>query len=327
MISILVLSFIAIELNSKNFRKGTNKLIFRSLVWEGNSYAAFTSLITHNGYFFCAFREANMHVDLLGGDTGHIVVLRSKNGKSWEPFRIINIDGFDLRDPQLFTNSDKQLILLVEKVKYENNKARIRESCYMNLMDNSNQICISPIIFENDIRWNWLWNVNVLKDTIFGFTYAPYFALYKSVDGKQYKHVSTPKLGHQPTESAIIDLNKNIILAVVRQTNITSIGKSHDNGKTWKWKQSAHRVECPKMIHFKKKIILVGRNTDKDTHTSLYLYNEEKEDFDVIFDLPDYGDCSYPGIVEKNGFLYISYYQSIDTTHSNICIAKVKIKE
>lgn len=325
LISILLFGIVAQALYSHDDKQHNNTLMNNSLIWEGNKYAAFTSLILHEGFFYCAFREANMHADLSGADIGRIVILKSKDGVDWEKFRVAHVDGFDLRDPQLFTNSDKHLILLVEKVKYVNREAIVRESCFIDLTDNPEQIILSPIRFENNIGWNWLWNVNLINDTIYGFTYAPYFAFYKSVDGKQFQHVSTPNLVNQPTESAIIDLSENTFLAVVRQSDFAAIGTSYDNGKTWRWKQSSHRLECPKMIHYKRNVLLVARNTDRQSHTSIYMYNSKTNDFDVIFDLPDSGDCSYPGIVEKNGYLYISYYHSKSETHSDIYIAKVKI--
>lgn len=325
LISILLLGIVAHAIYTYNGNQHNNIIVDNVLIWKGNKYAAFTSLIKHDGFFYCAFREANMHADLSGTNTGGIVVLKSKDGDNWEKFCVAHIDGFDLRDPQLFTNSDKHLFLLVEKVKYVNGEAIVRESCYIDLMGDPELITVTPIRFENNISWNWLWNISILNDTIYGFTYAPYFALYKSVDGKQYKHVSTPNLCDQPTESAIIDLSKDTFLAVVRQSEFAAIGKSHDNGRSWAWKQSSHRLGCPKMIHYKSSVILVARNTDEQPHTSIYLYNNEKEDFDVICDLPDSGDCSYPGIVENNGYLYISYYQSKNNMHSDIYLAKLKV--
>lgn len=305
-------------------RSGTS-LISNSLIREGNRYAAFTALTIYDDTFYCAFREAGSHVDFSGVDVGHIVALQSKDGKNWQKYGVIDCPGYDLRDPQFFVDAEKHLNLLIEKVKYENNKAIIRESCFVELSDKHSNLVPRPISFDNNIKWNWLWNVNNINGALYGFTYAPNFALYKSVDGRHYNYVSTPELNDEPTESAIIDLDKNTLLAVVRQSEFAAIGKSHDNGETWHWKKSEHRIACPKMIHFNDEIIMAGRNTDKQPHTSIYLYNDETDDFEVILDLPDSNDCSYPGIVEKDGYLYISYYHSGNNTHSDIYFAKVKI--
>lgn len=318
LICILTIGAVAQLIYARN-----NPLINTTLIWKGENYAAFTSLIEFDNNFYCTFREAKMHVDMSGADTGHIVILCSKNGNKWEKYRVVDEAGYDLRDPQLFINSDKHLNLLVEKVKYVNNNAKVRQSCYLDLMDN--HIGLNPITFDNNIKWNWLWNVNAVNSTLYGFTYAPFFALYRSTTGRHYEHVSTPKIENQPTEGAIIDLNKKTLLAVVRRSDFAAIGKSYDNGKTWHWKQSDHKIACPKLIRAKGKIILTGRNYGKIPHTSIFVYDKKKDDFDVIYDLPDSGDCSYPGIIEKNGYLYISYYQSQNKKYSDIYITKVKI--
>lgn len=302
----------------------TTTLISNSCIREGDRYAAFTSLMLYDKDLYCAFREANKHYDPSGVDTGHIIVLRSRDGNKWDKHCVIDCPGYDLRDPQLYIDSEKRLNLLVEKVKYADSTAVVRESCYLDLLYGKGQD-LRPVDFDNGIKWNWLWNVNSINGTLFGFTYAPNFALYKSVDGRQYKHVSTPNLENQPTEGAIIDLDEKTLLAVVRQNEFAAIGKSYDNGASWQWKQSTLKLACPKLIHAKGKIILAARNYYKKTHTSVLVYNKDKDDFDVVCDLPDSGDCSYPGIVEKDGILYVSYYQSRDKSYSDIYLAKVRI--
>lgn len=327
--SSILISLLAVTVLAKYAMDGIlygSTLISNSLIWKGNKYAAFTTLTIYDEEFYCAFREAQSHVDMSGVDVGHIVVLRSKDGKAWEKHCVIGCTGYDLRDPQFFVDSEKHLNLLAEKVKYKDNKAIIRESCYVDLVGKNKVHDLRPISFDNNITWNWLWNVNTINGTLFGFTYVPYFALYKSEDGRQYKYVSTPALKDSPTESAIIGLDGETLLAVVRQTKFAAVGTSYDSGKTWHWRRSKHCIDCPKMIHYGNDIILAARNTDEHPHTSLYLYNKSAEDFDVMFDLPDSEDCSYPGIVEKDGYLYISYYQSEKKTCSDIYFAKIKIK-
>ena len=71
-------------------------------IWQGD-YCAFTSLIYHNGFFYCSFREADTHHanSEVPGTLGRSRILRSKNGKSWQSVALLRKDGIDLRDPCL----------------------------------------------------------------------------------------------------------------------------------------------------------------------------------------------------------------------------------
>lgn len=325
LIGLLALRGVVELISAQGAPRSNDSTMSNSLIWKGNQFAAFTTLIIHDNVFYCAFREANRHVELNGTDNGRVVVLRSTDGDSWEKFRTIDDPGYDLRDPQFFIDSDKHLNLLIERVKYANRQASVRQSCYLDLSADPEQVEPVPLQFNKNVPWNWLWNVNSINGTLYGFTYLPHFELYKSTNGRQYEFVCKPDLGDDPSESAIIDLDKKTFLAVVRQTATTAIGLSHDQGKTWTWKRSRHRVGCPKLIRYKGKIIMAARDTGLRSHTSIYVYNKKKKDFDVMMSLPDSGDCSYPGIAIKDGRLFVSYYNTLGKNHSDIYLAKIKL--
>jgi hypothetical protein len=76
-------------------------------IWGEALHCAFTDLTYWKGQFICAFREGRAHV----ATDGKIRILASKDGESWSPAALVQLDGFDLRDAGLSVTPDGRLML------------------------------------------------------------------------------------------------------------------------------------------------------------------------------------------------------------------------
>ena len=119
--------------------------------------------------------------------------------------------------------------------------------------------------------------------------------------------------------------------------------------KETNWKKTKSyltRLDGPALLNVNDKIFAAGRFDPEGRdnwfgmssvfgrkRTAIYVATDTS--LALLTELPSCGDTSYPGIVEKDGFLYISYYTNDVTkdypwlmgmySHTCIKIAKVKI--
>lgn len=291
------------------------------MIWEGEKYASFTSLRYHNGFFYCSFRNANKHADTTGNDCGIIKIIRSKNGEVWEDILTFSEKGFDLRDPQLTVTSDNKMMLVTNKVQYEEGKSVYRQTCYSFICDYNNQMPLTPLVFEPVLDRNWLWNVEWIDGSAYGFIYSPYFAFAKSQDGIHYRVTERIELKESPSEASVIKFGKKIVSVVRRNTNAL-IGV-YDKNK-WEWFDSGQKVASPKLIKIKGELYVVGRHYGEKKQTALFKVDMKRHILKFVLGIPCKTDCGYPGVVYKDKLLFISYYSG-DGKKSDIYLAKVKM--
>jgi len=81
-------------------------------IWDNDTHAAFTSLMKFKGKYYCCFREGYSHIfDAEGKAEGHIRILQSADGKTWNAVADMGMEGIDLRDPQLSETPDGRLMV------------------------------------------------------------------------------------------------------------------------------------------------------------------------------------------------------------------------
>ena len=155
---LLLLIIVLNPVGSISARKDSSPYIISTRkIYTGKPYASFTSLVNHEGRFYCAFREAKKHYDPSGEDVGVVKILYSKDGKRWQSFLTYSVDGIDLRDPKLTVTPEGKIMLLVEEVKYEKKVAVLRKTCVSFFSSNKLHTELLPISFMSDMKWNWLW--------------------------------------------------------------------------------------------------------------------------------------------------------------------------
>ena len=72
------------------------------------------------------------------------------------------------------------------------------------------------------------------------------------------------------------------------------------------------------------RIVVAGRDHIGQTKTNLWWLNPETAKLTTLATLPSGGDTSYPGLVFRDGLLWVSYYSSHEGKTS-IYLAKVKL--
>lgn len=294
------------------------------LIWKGDSHAAFTALVQYQDNLYCAFRNANMHADISGKDCGVIKIIKSSNGEKWEDFLSFKEDGYDLRDPQLSVTPTGKMMLLTEKVKYENGKAVTRNSCVSFIKSNGEFTPLQNVNFDVCQNWNWIWNIEWIDGTAYGFCYAPYFGMVTTSDGINYKLVEKINLDGNPSEASVAKLDNNHLLAIVRRDIFAALGIYNLTNKQWQWKDCDEIIACPKIIKAKRNLLVAGRSYKYGLQTTLYRLNKNKQELVPIERISGDKDCSYPGIVYKNRKLFISYHKG-DINVSNIYMVTINL--
>ena len=84
------------------------ELIDARRIWNAAPHSAFTSLVRHEGRFYCGFREGRGHAST----DGRLRVLASEDGVVWESVGLLEREGLDLRDAHLTVMPDGALLLL-----------------------------------------------------------------------------------------------------------------------------------------------------------------------------------------------------------------------
>ncbi|MCI6415434.1 hypothetical protein [Butyricimonas virosa] len=296
-------------------------------IWKGKNHAAFTSLVYHDGYFYCAFREAKSHVNRKGNDNGIIVVIRSKQGKYWKVFLSYAIEGIDLRDPNMSITPRGDIMLLAGGVKYENGRSVSIQSYVSFFTQKGIKMNLHPILFDFEIGNHWLWKVKWKDDIAYGFSYISPFCLLKSKDGIHYSLVKTFDIKERPTEADICFRQDDSMIAIIRRNvnGLIGVASKKSKYKDWIWYDCGEKLGGPAMISLSNdEIVVVSRSYSKPIKTSVFKVNRDSMCLDWLVDLYGKGgDCSYPGLVYKRGILYISYYYGVNE-NTSIYLSKLK---
>ncbi len=284
-------------------------------IWDYAEHNALTDLIYYNNYFYCVFRESDAHVF---GQDGIVRVIRSRNGDHWEPHSTVEKNGVDLRDPKLSITPDNQLMLLVEEVVYEDEKALSRFSSvsfFKNEWSSLQTIC-RP--------FDWLWRITWHKGTAWGVSYRPgkdrwRLWLWKSENGLDWSSVMEWDIPDGPNETTLRFTDDDTMVALVRRNFKTNghawIGTSRPPYTVWKWKETKHHLGGPDFIILPdQQMWAAGRIVERNPYgwfqkTALLRMSLDKIEPALL--LPSGGiDCSYPGMVYHDRCLWLSYYSS-----------------
>ena len=311
-----------------------------------------TDLLLWNNYFYLIYQHSKTH--LFDGDS-KLVLLRSKNGKNWEKISEIKYAGVEFRDPKIAVINNTLFLYALKNFAYDPEPS---QTFYATSKDGyywSNFKEIEP-------RGFLFWKPKAL-DSITWYNTAYWnehgkSILLKSNNGINWEIVSTIYEGETNDETALEFLSDGKIIITARLeadpawhsgsiNASTLIAYSYPPYTKWvKTKSYLARLDGPALVNVNNKIFAVGRFDPEGRNnwfgmssvfgrkrTAIYLVDEDN--LTLLTELPSCGDTSYPGIIEKNGFLYISYYTNDISkdypwlmgmySHTYIKIAKVKI--
>jgi hypothetical protein len=300
---------------------------------------AFTDLARFKDHWYCIFRVGEDHG--VSGPLGGLRIIRSKDGEKWTSVFFYQPDekSVDVREAKLVQTQDGQLVILGHE-SYRFEPARsifkdfgVRRS--MTWLSSDGEHWSGPH-FSKGGENTWIWSGAWHKGVGYGVAYSekeaknPNGAIYRTNDGKEWELVADniypkdDKGNHNGNEGSIFfdaDDSAWIYLRDVPYLNgtISNIGFSRPPYKEWDWSRQTRNnftFGGPKMLRMSDgRIVASGRIWGRDggggygdSHTALYELDLKDNHFEKIADLPSQGDNGYPGIVEKDGDLWISYY-------------------
>lgn len=305
-------------------------------IWDGAEHSAFTDLIWFKDSFYCSFREGNDHIP---GKDGEVRILKSRDGVKWESAIALKKEGIDLRDPKLSVTPDGRLMVIMGGSIYKDRKL-LGRAPQVSFSDKAGIKFSAPEKVEIDptiVSWgDWLWRVTWFEGTGYTIDYqigpeerkgptAMY--LLKTKDGKKFEKVSKIDLDGFPNEATIRFDKKGTMHVLIRRETADQMGvlaQSEAPFTNWKFNKMDVRLGGPNFVFTDdQKIIMGTRVYEANVYTGLFL-GDASGKFRKVLSYNSSGDNSYPGMVIRNGALWVSYYSSHEGK-SSIYFSKVPL--
>lgn len=321
--------------------------IWRPKADDPRQSLTFTDLQRWNDKFYYTIRQAPGH-----GGLGVILILSSKAGVHWIQDAMIELKGYDLRDPKISVTPDNHLMLTCVVVNHKGGDWTYQT---ITLHSEDGRTWQGP--FEIGPRNMWLWRTtwhkgiayNVAQRTNSRFTRESFrdsfVRLYSSKDGKHFdtlvdKMYANPEEGHG-TEHDLVFMPDDTAYCLLRRDAQTVIGADYAMLGTaqppyteWQWKKMNVKIGGPEMIALPDgRLIACVRRYANDLQwypcwVELGWIDPETAVYTPCLKLPSYDDCSYAGSVWHDGLLWISYYSCHERGEgkADAYLAKVRIK-
>jgi len=295
-------------------------------IWDAAPHNAFTDLIWHEGRWLCVFREGEKHVSR----DGALRILSSKDGMSWESEALVTATDSDLRDAKICLAPDGRLMLCGAGALHTPVDGATHQSYVWYSKDGKDWGKAIPI---GDPGY-WLWRVTWHEDVAYAVGYGTgknrTTRLYRSVDGRNFETlVPTLFAEGYPNESSLLFQKDGTALCLLRRDDkdapAAMLGTAEAPYTEWTWKSTGTRIGGPQLISLPDgRIIVGGRDYAGRAKTNLWLLDPQAPKVTALATLPSGGDTSYPGLVFRDGLLWISYYSSHEGKTS-IYVSQVKL--
>lgn len=298
------------------------------MIWDRGPHQAFTDLIYYKDRWVCAFREADKHDG--GIKSSKIVVLTSQDAVHWELVHEYADPRGDVRDAKLSVNPEGELVLLTAMQLFGATSVDDRKYQTVALITTDPQHWLTSVDVLDDGYWLWglSWNPKDGYGYSIGYR-ADYTAhLYRTRDGRSFERVvhSIDTVTHKPNESAIL-FDGSYAYCLLRAFGPAYIGIASEPFTDWQWKRFDQPVGGPELLQLPNGTLLgAGRLylPGKVRTTSIFQIDPHHGSIRELLRLPSGGDTSYPGMVYRDGKIYMSYYSSHEGK-SKIYFAKVAV--
>ena len=301
-------------------------------IWDYGDYNSFTDLAWFKGYFYCTFREGKHHA---GGDQGKVRVIRSRDGKKWEPVAFFSIPVkentvvFDMRDPKISVANGDSLMLSIGVALYIGNKAVGMAPRVSFSKDGLHWSDPEPIIIHDRWPWRPVWHHK--KEWVVSYWGNPgHLLLENSEDGFVFLPVDTLHVPRNSPNEVTIRFDKyNNMIALIRTgggDQTAFLGKARPPYTHWTYHAVGRYIGGPDFLVLSPgRYICAGRMYINKEPRTCVAFLDDKGHLSEPLVLPSGGDNSYPGMVIRNGILWMSYYSSHEGKTS-IYMAKIRIK-
>jgi len=310
------------------------QLVSVQKIWDHSPHNALTDLIYFNERWWCVFRESDAHV---GGRDGNIRLVVSSDGVQWTSAANFSENGVDLRDPKLSKTPEGLLMLLAGGTIYRNKKYVSRQSLVAFSENGNDWSPLTPIIAPHE----WLWRLTWHQDKAYGVSYRHsdpndikkewIVSLFETSDGLNYHKLIVWDIPGYPSETTLRFLPSGDMVALVRREkhlqNQAWIGVSTPPFIAWKWYPATLHVGGPNFLIFEDQSMLAGGRlcliSPYGLREKTMLASMDLNEITPLILLPSGGDCSYPGMVFREGELWFSYYSSHEG-RTSIYLARFK---
>ena len=290
-------------------------------------HSAFTDLVRFQDRWFLCFREGAGHV----APDGALRVLTSTDGEDWETAARITSKTGDLRDPKLSVTPDGRLMLAGVSALHP--PSPIKHQSMVWFSEDGRKWTEGKSIGEPNV---WIWRPAWHDGAAYGVGYATgggarFTRLYKSRDGVDYAPIVLTLFDRGfPNESTLRFLPDGTALCLMRRDGkgaegTNQLGRAKPPYTEWTWKDLGMHLGGPALIQLPDgRLLAGGRSHVGKAHTALAWLDPEAGTLTEFLTLPSGGDTSYPGLVWRDGVLWVSYYSSHEGKTA-VYLARVKL--
>jgi hypothetical protein len=304
--------------------RGQSEIIDVRKVWDRAPHNAFTDLIRFRDAWFCAFREGSSHV----ATDGVLRILTSADGRDWTSAALLKSSTVDLRDPKLSIAPDGRLLLLGAAVTRAEGETTHRSRIWSS--DDGRRWDDGREVGDENV---WLWRLTWHEGAAYGVGYdtlrGRFARLYKGNGSRFDPLVPTLFAEGHPTEAALTFLTDNSAVCLLRRDGkgpdrTAQLGRSRPPYTEWTWRDLGVPVGGPALLRLHDGRLVAGvRLYDGKVRTALCWLDADAGRLTEFATLTSGGDTSYPGLVWRDGRIWVSYYSSHEGKAS-IYLAKVK---
>ncbi|MDN4503218.1 hypothetical protein QX776_12460 [Alteromonadaceae bacterium BrNp21-10] len=293
------------------------KIISTTCLYQQSPHSAFSDLCAFHDEIYCCFRIAENHIS---GD-GQICILQL----DWQGHVmnkiILRQPRTDLRDPKLSITADGKLLLLAYARQVDENGKFAFSQPQVWFSNNGQSWSAKKDIGQRN--W-WLWRLRWQDDVALGFAYnrrSQTLDLYAGNPLRTFEKqvpavlsLQKHQLGY-PNESDIAFDSQKTAYAIVRRdadTCTAQLGIAKPPYKQWCWHDLGAYLGAPCMLMLDDSTVIICARIwrPQGPQTALLKLDLPSKKLTLETVLPSAGDCSYAGMVMKDGFLYVSYYSS-----------------
>ncbi|RLF17314.1 MAG: hypothetical protein DRN06_04020 [Thermoprotei archaeon] len=296
-------------------------------VWLDDMYNAFTDIVEWRGRFYVTFRVGTAHF-VPDAPDGRIAILESRNLVDWSRVAILEVEGWDARDPKFHVIGDK-LFLYTQCWSPEE---RVHKSFAFYTEDGASwegPVSCGRYVFWRPRRFRGESYVAAYRQGRRGEEWEVH--LLRSRDGLEWSYVTTMYRGDMVNETEILFMGEEAVaLARVEEPpRRTLILRSRYPFSRWSSCRSSTVLQSPAMLKYKGRVLVSGRVFTREWWGKPFLPEYartgilvlEGDELKLLTELPSSGDTAYPGmILLDRGRVAVSYYSSHERFLGKDCL-------
>jgi hypothetical protein len=293
-------------------------------IFDDGAHNAFTDLCRFGDFYYVTFRSSPIGHDVLPGST--IVVLRSADGRDWQPVHRFGVPDRDVRDPHLLVFGNRLWIFTGTWLC--NGRKDLAEHQGYGTSTADGLQWEKPFALEGTYGW-FVWRAVAFEGRVYltactrrhvDVPGTPGRAegstiLFQSEDCRHWHRASVIET-HRGNENAFGFESDGRILAIVRQDlEHMLLARSTPPYDQWTLQRIDRYIGGPLLVRWNgmnlvggRKFLAPGQPDNQPRMILSWLHNDQLHD---ALELPSGGDTAYPGFValDDNRAL-ISYYSS-----------------